>query len=64
MEVPAGIAATLDCLAAVVDRRATNARGMLDQHGRTEADRPPGSRDGVAFHGTAQDIHPSPDLRA
>ena len=33
MEMPAGIAATLDGLAAIVGPRATTARGVLDQHG-------------------------------
>jgi len=36
MGMPAGIAATLDGLAANVGLSATIARGALDQHGRSE----------------------------
>jgi len=64
MEMPAGIAATLDRLAAIVGSRATIARGVLDEHGRSEAyheHRPP---DVVVFPETTQEVHPSPDLRA
>jgi hypothetical protein len=47
MEMPAGSAATLDRLAAVVDPRASIAPGMPDRHGGSEAYRPPRSADVV-----------------
>ncbi len=56
MEMPTGIAATLDRLAAIVGSRATVARGVLDQHGRSEAyhvHRPP---DVVVFPETTQEV--------
>jgi D-lactate dehydrogenase (cytochrome) len=61
MEMPAGIAATLDRLAAIVGSRATIARGVPDEHGRSEAYPTPRSPDVVV---STQDVHPSPDLRA
>jgi D-lactate dehydrogenase (cytochrome) len=59
MEMPAGIAATLDRLAAIVGSRATAARGVLDEHGRSEA-----SPDVVMSPETTREVHPSLDLRA
>jgi D-lactate dehydrogenase (cytochrome) len=64
MDMPAGIAATLDGLAANVGSRATTAGGVLDQHGRSEAFHAPRSPGVVVCPGTTQDVHPSPDLRA
>jgi D-lactate dehydrogenase (cytochrome) len=64
MEMPAGIAATLDRLAAIVGSRATIARGVLSDHGRGGACHAPRSPVGVVFPETTQDVHPSPDLRA
>ena len=37
MDMPAGIAAVLDGRAAFVGSRATTARGVLDQHGHSDA---------------------------
>ena len=51
MDVPAGIAATLDRLAAIVGPRATTALGVLHERGRSEAyheHRPPDT--GTIFH--------------
>ena len=56
MEMPAGIAASLDRLTAIAGLRATTARGVLDEHGRSEAyheHRPP---DVVVFPTTTQDV--------
>jgi len=56
MDMPAGIAATLDSLAAIVGSRATIARGVLDRHGRSEADHAPRLSDGVVFRQTTQEV--------
>ena len=56
MEMPAGIAASLDRLTAIAGLRATTAGGVLDEHGRSEAyheHRPP---DVVVFPTTTQDV--------
>jgi D-lactate dehydrogenase (cytochrome) len=64
MEMPAGIAASLDRLAAIVGSHASAARGVLDAHGRSEACHESRSPDVVVFPQSTQDVHPSPDLRA
>jgi D-lactate dehydrogenase (cytochrome) len=64
MEMPAGIAATLDSLAADVGSCATIAGGVLDQHGRSDSLHAPRSPGVVVCPGTTQDVQPSADLRA
>lgn len=64
MDMPAGIAASLDRLAAIVGSCATAARGVRDAHGRSEACQASRSPDVVACPEAMQDIHPSSDLRA
>ena len=56
MEMPAGIAATLDGLAAIVGSRATIARGVLEEHGRSEAYHLPQPPDVVVFPQTTQEV--------
>jgi D-lactate dehydrogenase (cytochrome) len=56
MGVPAGMAAIIDRLAEMVGARATTARGVLDEHGRSEAyhaNQPP---DVVVFPETTQEV--------
>ena len=56
MAVPAGMAALIDRLAEMVGARATTARGVLDEHGRSEAyhaNQPP---DIVVFPETTQEV--------
>ena len=64
MDMPAGIAATLDRLAANVGPGATIARGVPGQHGRGEAYDAPRSPGIVVVPEATQEAHPSPDLRA
>jgi D-lactate dehydrogenase (cytochrome) len=56
MGVPIGTAAILDRLAAIVGARATTARGVLDQHGRSEAYHASQPPDVVVFPETTQEV--------
>jgi D-lactate dehydrogenase (cytochrome) len=56
MGVPIGTAAVIDRLAALVGARATTARGILDQHGRSEAYHASQPPDVVVFPETTQEV--------
>ena len=62
MDMPAGTAASLDRLAAIVGSR-VSACGVLDADGRSW-DHAPRPSDVAVFPEATQDVHPSPDLRA
>jgi len=64
MDMPAGIAATLDRLATTIGSRAATARGVLDRDGCSEAYQAPRSPGVVVLPETTQGFHSSPDLRA
>ena len=63
MDMPAGTAASLDRLAAIVGSRVSAACGVLDADGRSW-DHAPRPSDVAVFPEATQDVHPSPDLRA
>ena len=64
MDMPAGIAATLDRLAAAIGSRATTVCGVPDLRGCGEACHAHRRRNVIVAPAATQDVHSSPDLRA